>query len=90
MQNYHRAPLDARIDIYGLSDAIKTFKTIRFTSLYHLSLKDIPLYGAELYVAKLYVRRKVSSTLPRQSYVFETPPGGKKTKKEKEKEKTWR
>ncbi|XP_012542412.2 receptor-type tyrosine-protein phosphatase F [Monomorium pharaonis] len=72
-------PIKARINIRGISDAVKYFKTNEITSSNFLDLSTLnpKLNGAELYVATVYVIRDYSTkeyVSAYQKYKFETPP----------------
>lgn len=70
----------ARIEIQGISEAIKNFSTIKnTTNSYKLNVKDF-LYGAEQYVVKIFALRDKDLHMNSPNYIeieFETPPKGK-------------
>lgn len=72
--------LYATIEIQGISDAVKTFYTVKHTAYRHLYLDRFSLHGGERYIANLYVirhLREMKNISAYRTYGFETPPGGK-------------
>ncbi|XP_032672133.1 uncharacterized protein LOC116844560 isoform X2 [Odontomachus brunneus] len=65
----------ARVEIRGISDAVKNFFVIKYTSHNYLDMQET-LYGAERYVAKIFALRdyghQVNSSAY-EEYQFETP-----------------
>jgi len=74
-------PLKSKINIRGISDAVKNFNITKQTAshYYHLNKLNPKLNGAERYVATVYVIRDYDSKVnlsAYQKYEFETLPTG--------------
>lgn len=74
-------PVVAKLNIRGVSDAVKDFNQIKKTARNTFDLyKMNELYGAEWYEVKIYVVRDYMSSENISAYqvlIFETPPKGK-------------
>jgi len=74
-------PLKSKINIRGISDAVKNFNITKQTVSFYYNLNKLnpKLNGVERYVATVYVIRDYDSKVnlsAYQKYEFETPPTG--------------
>ncbi|KAL6261494.1 hypothetical protein P5V15_006583 [Pogonomyrmex californicus] len=72
-------PIKFRIEIYGISNAIKNFIMTITTLNNFLDLNEVhpKLNGGEIYIAKIYAIRKylgLETVIAYQAHKFETPP----------------
>ncbi|XP_032672132.1 receptor-type tyrosine-protein phosphatase F-like isoform X1 [Odontomachus brunneus] len=69
-------PLFSKIEIRGISDAVKNFNVTKNTKLMEITLRNI-LHGVEHYVAKIFASRGYHKPINTSAYIeynFETPP----------------